>query len=297
GVLAGHADRERAVAVDQADDVTADLAHRYDPDDLLGLRGGHGQPGGERGLDAQLVEVGVDLRAAAVDHDRLEPGVAHEDDVLGERLLQRVVGHGVAAVLDDDGGAVEVLQPRQRLDQGRGLLLCGSHGGPHVEYAAFSWTYSTVRSVVCTVAVCGPADRSTVMVTSRGRMSTLSRSSPTAPPRQIQMPLMATLSRSGSNSASVVPTAASTRPQLGSSPLMAHLSRLERATARPTVTASSSEAAPITSMAMALLAPSASTRSCLARSAQTSVTFCSNSARSGRTPAAPLDSSSTVSLV
>src|SRR5579864_4352869 len=75
------------------------------------------------------------------------------------------------------------------------------------------------------MAECGPADRSTVIVTSLGVRSTLARSSPAAPCRATQMPLIATLSRSGSKIASVVPTAARTRPQLGSSPPMAHLSR------------------------------------------------------------------------
>ena len=44
----------------------------------------------------------VDLRAAAVHDDDPDAGVAQEDDVLGERLLQRRLGHRVAAVLDDD---------------------------------------------------------------------------------------------------------------------------------------------------------------------------------------------------
>ena len=60
---------------------------------------------------------------------------------------------------------------------------------------------------------------------------------------------------------------------------------------------SSSLAAPITSMAMALLAPSASCCICMAWLAQTPATSVPNSAGSGRTPEAPLASSSTVSLV
>src|SRR5713226_5994836 len=75
------------------------------------------------------------------------------------------------------------------------------------------------------VAACGPAERSTMIVTSLGRRSTLDRSSPTQPFRQTQTPLIVTLSRSASKAASVVPTAASTRPQFASSPAMAHLSK------------------------------------------------------------------------
>src|ERR1700743_2415416 len=107
-------------------------------------------------------------------------------------------------------------------------------------------------------ALCGPADRSTVIVMSLPARSTLDRSSPGAPARQTQTPFIATLSRSGSKTASVVPTAESTRPQLGSDPASAHLSRLFRATLRPTVTASASLAAPTTSIVTYFDAPSAS---------------------------------------
>ena len=102
---------------------------------------------------------------------------------------------------------------------------------------------------------------------------------------------------SGSNAALVVPTAASTRPQFGSSPSIAHLSRLHRAIARPTSTASGSDAAPMTSIVMALLAPSASCCIWPARSAQAAVSSAVNSAGSGVDAAAPLASSSTVSFV
>src|SRR5499433_2523150 len=156
----------------------------------------------------------------------------------------------MTAVLDHDRLAVEPVQPGQRLDQRRGLThRClrpaspGSwvaHRRGHVEYAEFSWTYSVVRSVVRMVAAAGPADRSTVIVTSRGFRSTLDRSSAAQPLRQTHTPLIATLIRSGSNAASVVPTAESTRPQLGSAPAMAHSSRADRATARPAVTVSAS---------------------------------------------------------
>jgi hypothetical protein len=71
-------------------------------------------------------------------------------------------------------------------------------------------------------------------------------------------PFIVTSSWAGSNGARVVPTAASTRPQLGSLPKTAHLKRLLRATARATSSASSSVAAAGTSIAMSWCAPSAS---------------------------------------
>ena len=103
--------------------------------------------------------------------------------------------------------------------------------------------------------------------------------------------------RSGSKSAAVVPMAASTRPQLGSCPKTAHLKRLLRAIARPTCTASSSEAACSTWMAIVWAAPSASTSSCKARSWQVSSSAAWKSRGVGRTPDAPLLITITVSLV
>ena len=79
--------------------------------------------------DAVPLERRGDLRAAAVDDDRAKTGVTQEDDVLGERTLKRDVGHRVAAELDDDGPAVEALQPWQRLDEGGRLLQRGRAAG------------------------------------------------------------------------------------------------------------------------------------------------------------------------
>src|SRR6202042_245585 len=149
GVLAGEADRVRAVPVDEADDVLVDLAVEHHPDHVDGLLGGDPQPGGEDRLDPEPVEVGGHLRAAAVHDHRAEPGAPQEHQVLGEPGPQLVGRHRVPAVLDHHGLAVELIQPRQRLDQrGRlgggggpagGVLAAGDHDR-HVEYAEFSCT-------------------------------------------------------------------------------------------------------------------------------------------------------------
>ena len=96
------------------------------------------------------------------------------------------------------------------------------------------WTGRWSRS---SPARCRPL-RSTSMVIARPVRSTPSRGSPIAPPRQTVTPLIVTSTRSASKAASVVPMAASTRPQLGSLPNSAVLSRLLRAQARPAVSAS-----------------------------------------------------------
>ena len=95
----------------------------------------------------------------------------------------------------------------------------------------------------------------------------------------------------------MVPIEASTRPQFGSLPNTAALNRLLRAMLRPTSTASSSEAAPCTVMAISWSAPSASASSCMARSVQARVTASVRSGSDGVMPEAPLASRATVSLV
>ena len=148
GVLAGAADRERAVLVDQADQLALDLADEDHPDDVHRLGRGDPQAAAELRLDAEPVEHRGDLRAAAVHDDRLEAGEAQERDVLGERALQDVVGHGVAAVLHHDDLAVVALQPRQRGRERARLGRVGLAGVvvrvgrwiAHEEYALFSWT-------------------------------------------------------------------------------------------------------------------------------------------------------------
>jgi hypothetical protein len=135
------------------------------------------------------------------------------------------------------------------------------------------------------------------MVIARPVRSTPSRGSPIEPPRQTVTPLMVTSTWSASKAASVVPIAASTRPQLGSLPNSAVFSRLLRAQARPAVSASSTVAALRTVIAMSLVEPSASASSCMARSVAAATSASVNSSAPGLMPLAPLASTITVSLV
>jgi hypothetical protein len=81
----------------------------------------------------------VDLRSTTVDDDDADAGVAQEHDVFGECLAQRLVGHGMAAVLHHDRAAVEAFQPRQCLDESGGFGMRVGQPG-HVEYVEFSCT-------------------------------------------------------------------------------------------------------------------------------------------------------------
>ena len=122
-VLATEADCERAVRVEQTDDVTLHLADQHHAHDVHRLRGRDPQTAGELGLDAERVELGVDLRTATMDHDRAQACVAQEDDVGRERCGERRIGHRVTAVLHHDRAAVEASEVRQRLVQRRRLCL------------------------------------------------------------------------------------------------------------------------------------------------------------------------------
>ena len=88
------------------------------PHDLHDLRRGDPQTALELAPKAEPAKHRRDLRTAAVHDDWTQTCIPEERDVLSEGELEGVVDHGVAAVLDDDQGAAEALQPGQRLDEG-----------------------------------------------------------------------------------------------------------------------------------------------------------------------------------
>jgi hypothetical protein len=70
----------------------------------------------------------VDLRSTAVDHDRMNADVFEQHDVAREALAQRALGHGRAAVLDDERFALEAPDVRQRLQQNGRFFDQLAHG-------------------------------------------------------------------------------------------------------------------------------------------------------------------------
>ena len=116
-VLAGKADRAAAMLVEVADDLLVDLAGQHHLHHRHGRFVGYPHAADELGDDAVALEGFVDLRAAAMDHDHVDAEGAEQDDVKGEGLLQRLIGHGMAAVLDDDGLAGKTPDVRERLHQ------------------------------------------------------------------------------------------------------------------------------------------------------------------------------------
>ena len=122
-VFTGHAHGIGSVGVDEAYELAAHLPGEHHADHVHGLGGGDAQAALEFRFDAQPAEHRVDLRATPVHDDGVDTHVVQEDDVLGEGAAEFLVDHGIAAVLDHHGGAGEALDPRQRLDQCRGLVL------------------------------------------------------------------------------------------------------------------------------------------------------------------------------
>src|SRR5690606_33044379 len=113
-VLAGQADRATALAVDQIDDFLVDRAAEHHLHHVHGLGIGHPHAGDEAALLADPLQQLADLRPAAVHHHRIHADQLHQHDVAREAVLEVLLGHGVAAVLDDHGLAAETLDIGQR---------------------------------------------------------------------------------------------------------------------------------------------------------------------------------------
>ena len=104
--------------VEVADHLLVDLSDQHHLHHGHGLLIGNPHPLDEPGDDAVALEGLVDLRAAAMDDDRIDPQRLEHDHIQGERLLQLFIRHGVAAVLDDKGLTGEPPDIRQRFHQG-----------------------------------------------------------------------------------------------------------------------------------------------------------------------------------
>ena len=73
-------------------------------------------------LDAEAPQHFADLRPSAMDHDRIDPDVFHQDNVLRKTLLQLIGHHGMATVFDYHGALIKATYVRQCLNQNPCLL-------------------------------------------------------------------------------------------------------------------------------------------------------------------------------
>ena len=141
-IFTGDTDRVRTVRVDQADEFTADLTEKHHPHDVHHLGRRDPETTAELTLHAKACQHRVDLRATAVHDDGMDADSPQERHVGGKCRFERLVDHGVSAVLDHDHLVSESLQPRQRVGEDMRLLMLADHGIRlgHDEYAEFSST-------------------------------------------------------------------------------------------------------------------------------------------------------------
>src|SRR6185369_14145920 len=116
-VLAGKPDCPAAMLVQVADHLLVDLTGQHHLDYGHGLLVRNPPPPDELGNDAVALQGLVYLRTPAVDHDHVDAERAEQHHIESKRLLQRFIGHGVPAVLDDDGLAGESPDVRECLHQ------------------------------------------------------------------------------------------------------------------------------------------------------------------------------------
>ncbi len=120
-VLAREADGVPAGLVDRRDDLLVDRARQHHLDDLDRGAVGDAQAIDEIALDLQALEHLADLRAAAMDDDRVHPDLFQKHDVLGEHGADRAVAHRVAAIFHDDRGTRVAPEIGQRRGERRGF--------------------------------------------------------------------------------------------------------------------------------------------------------------------------------
>ena len=139
-VTPGQAHGLAARLVDQTHDVLLHLAGQHPLHHFHGLRVGHAHALDELALLAQSVQCGLNLRPPAMHHHRVDPHQLQEHHVFREVRLQRRIGHGVAAILDDHGLAMELADVGQRLGEDFGFVAGGDVGdGGHEFNPSVTW--------------------------------------------------------------------------------------------------------------------------------------------------------------
>ncbi len=132
-VVAREPDRRLPVARDPQHDVGVQLADQDHLRDLDRRLVGDAQAADELDRHLEALHVGGDVRAAAVNDDRVDPDVLEQHDVARELLAQLRVVHRRAAVLDHDCRAVELADIGERFEEGCDFSA-------HEVYSELKWT-------------------------------------------------------------------------------------------------------------------------------------------------------------
>ena len=110
--------------INQGHDFLVHLTTKHHLHHIHGFGIGYPHAVDESGLDVQTLQQLADLRATAMDNDRVDAYKFHQHHIAGKTALQVFVFHGVTAVLDDHGLAGKSLNIRQAPAKYRSYLHC-----------------------------------------------------------------------------------------------------------------------------------------------------------------------------
>ena len=141
-ILAGEPNCATALGIYRRDELLVDRPGEDHLDHFHRLVVGDPQPVDDAALDAEPFEHMGNLRPAAVHDDRVDADLLQQHDIAGERIFGHAVGHGMAAIFDDQGMPGIAPHVRERLRQdgsfdhwvrvgGRGRFRVGIHRAGH----------------------------------------------------------------------------------------------------------------------------------------------------------------------
>ena len=122
-VHAAETDAAAARLFKQGDQILVDLAAQHHLHNVHGLTVGIAQTVDEFAFLADPGQHVIDLRTAAMHDNDLDADQIEQNEVVDDRVLQLVIDHRVAAVLDDNGLTIIFLDIRKSLNQNVGSQL------------------------------------------------------------------------------------------------------------------------------------------------------------------------------
>ena len=117
GIFAGHAESLTPILVDKVNNVLIDQPAKHHFDDIHGGAVGDAHTVNKVRSNTQLLEQRANLRTSAMHHDGVHSHQLHQHNIPRKAILQGLVGHGIAAVLDHEGFPLKPLDIRERLGQ------------------------------------------------------------------------------------------------------------------------------------------------------------------------------------
>ncbi len=106
--------------VDIADNLLVDESGQYHFNHIHGLGIGNAHAVDKLCLFADSGQMLPDLRAAAMNHDRIDADLFEQRNIGGKTLLELLFNHRIAAIFDDDSLIGEALQIGESLNKGAG---------------------------------------------------------------------------------------------------------------------------------------------------------------------------------